>query len=131
MKVGLKAPNTLSPVIAERTRTAVDYALSQLKSSKVYPYIRHVYLYGSCARKMQSYESDVDLLVEFAKNMDVEKFRHEIMDIKSKCASLSTDFPDVDVHITVGPGGKDDKLLYYQNIRKEGIDIWDSDPTHT
>ena len=56
----------------------MDYALSQLKSSKVYPYIRHVYLYGSCARKMQSYESDVDKAsdaVESARKFTLEVCR--------------------------------------------------------
>lgn len=78
MKVGLKAPNTLSPVIAERTRTAVDYALSQMKSSKVYPYIRHVYLYGSCARKMQSCESDVDKASDAVESARKFKFTLEV-----------------------------------------------------
>lgn len=125
MKVGAKNSGSQSPILADRTRRTLEYALLRLRTSELAPYIKHVYLYGSCARKTQTYESDVDLLVELDENTDMEKYRQSIMELKGTISPVSLELPDVDMHVVAGTQWKNSRLLYYQNIRKEGMDVWD------
>lgn len=63
MRIRLKGAGLQSPAIAARTQRSLEHALSKIRDSNVSPYVKHVYLYGSCARKTQTYESDVDVHV--------------------------------------------------------------------
>lgn len=46
-----------------RHAQSLQYALNVLRAPKYKPYIRSVYLYGSCARLQQTFHSDVDLFL--------------------------------------------------------------------
>lgn len=130
MRVGAKKPGRLSPILENRTKRSLEYALYKLKTSEISPYIQQVYLYGSCARREQSYGSDVDLFIELDESFDLEKYRSALHQIKGSISPTFANLPDIDLHVTVGEGWKEDKLLYYKNIRKEGIKLWDEQTTH-
>lgn len=124
MKVGIRQSGIPNPILEERTKCALDYALCKLRESDVSPYIKHVYLYGSCARKQQTYTSDVDLLVEFSEDIDIQRYRSSILRLRGTISPVAFHLPEVDMHTVVGEYWKTDKLLYYQNVKKEGIDVW-------
>ena len=43
-------------------------ALRAIQSSCIKPYIKTIYLYGSCARGEEKYSSDVDLFLELSES---------------------------------------------------------------
>lgn len=73
----------LTCIRSKRQRDAAEYALRTIQSSCIRPYIKTIYLYGSCARDAET-----------------------------------------DLKIVVGDDWKRNKILYYTNVRKEGIQIW-------
>ena len=126
MKVGVKHPGMQSSLVINRTQRTLNHAILKLKNSAISPLIEHVYLYGSCARRTQNWDSDVDLLVELSQDIDIEKHKSDILQLKGSISPVSFELPEVDLHFVVGNSWKRDKLLYYQNVRKEGIDVWDN-----
>ena len=93
----------LTCIGSQRQRNAAEYALKVIQSSCIKPYIKTIYLYGSCARGEEKYSSDVDLFLELSESF------------------LSA---ETDLKIVVGDEWKKNKMLYYANVRKEGIQIW-------
>ena len=47
----------------ERHIRAIEYALNIIRNSRFAPYCRGVYLFGSCARHTERFNSDIDLLL--------------------------------------------------------------------
>ena len=130
MKVGVKHPGMQSSLVVDRTQQTLNHAISKLKNSTISPLIEHVYLYGSCDRKTQNWGSDVDLLVELSQDVDIEKYKSDIIQLKGSISPVSLELPNVDLHFVVGNSWRKDKLPYYQNVRKEGIDVWDDPKIH-
>ena len=60
----------LTCIRSKRQRNAAEYALRAIKSSCIRPYIKIIYLYGSCARGEEKYSSYFD----FAEN-DFQYFK--------------------------------------------------------
>lgn len=89
------------------------------------PYIKTIYLYGSCARGEEKYSSDVDLFLELSESFrsrpELKKYLYLL---KSEVSSEELDDAETDLKIVVGDDWKRNKMLYYTNVRKEGIQIW-------
>lgn len=49
---------------SERHNQALYHALGVIKKSAIAPFVKELYLYGSCARKEEEWDSDVDLFME-------------------------------------------------------------------
>ena len=58
----------LTCIRSKRQRDAAEYALRTIQSSCIRPYIKTIYLYGSCARGEEKYSSDVDLFLELSES---------------------------------------------------------------
>lgn len=112
-------------VDTKRFEYSLNYALTKIKTSPIKPYINDIYLYGSYARKQHRYNSDVDLLVELNENININEFREEIFKLKGIVSPPDMDYPEVDLKIVIGNEWKTNKMLYYQNVKKEGIKIWE------
>ncbi|MCD7746214.1 MAG: nucleotidyltransferase domain-containing protein [Lachnospiraceae bacterium] len=110
---------------SKRQQLALKYAFEKIKNSPVLPYINAVYLFGSCARREEKFSSDVDLLMEidcnFPKNSELKM---ELIKLKSAVSSDDIDDPKTDLKIVTGDEWKRNKMLFYRNIREEGIQIW-------
>ena len=110
---------------SQRHQKALEYALEQIRASSIAPYVNAVYLYGSCARGRETWNSDVDLLLE----LDEEKYNQSELKIELRIlkAEVMTDDvkdPETDLKIVVGEEWKVNTMPFYENIRKEGILIW-------
>ena len=107
-----------------RQENALSYALDALRKSSISAYVKYVYLYGSCARSQARYDSDVDLFLVLRDDLPISEHREELRKIKSKVMSDDIDDPEVDLKIVIGDAWETSNMLYYQNIRKEGIGVW-------
>ena len=115
----------LTCIRSKRQRDAAEYALRTIQSSCIRPYIKTIYLYGSCARGEEKYSSDVDLFLELSESFrsrpELKKYLYLL---KSEVSSEELDDAETDLKIVVGDDWKRNKMLYYTNVRKEGIQIF-------
>lgn len=111
-------------IYKQKSLLSIEYAITQIKQSKLAPFVQNLYLYGSCARNEQDYDSDVDLLLELSPKIDKKLHFEDMLMLKSKVVPVDDLLPEVDLKIEIGDKWKNNSMLYYQNIRKEGIQIW-------
>lgn len=131
MYVGKRKETKIQEVYQQRSQRSIQHAISEIRKSPICPYVKTVYLYGSCARKSQNYNSDVDLFLILNDEVDAEEIRDDIYILKSKVSPGDLSLPEVDLKVVVGDQWKQNHMLYFQNIRKEGIPIWEKEPILT
>lgn len=125
MLVGNKNSADVRKLYKERSDKAVDYALSEIKKADIAPYVRQVYLYGSCARNEQSYGSDVDLLLELDEAFEsVERKAAMISELRGRLSQLDDSLPEIEVKLVIGNKWKTDNTIFFTNIRKDGEKLW-------
>ncbi len=124
MIVSGRKSSRIRDVYRERSNRAIEYALDQIRESAVAPYVSKLYVYGSCVREEQEYQSDVDLLLELKQPLDINDLREEIILLKNRVNPPRLDMPEVDLKVVIGEGWRDEHTLYFENIRKEGRNIW-------
>lgn len=121
MQVQSRKINNKNSTVVKRSHCAIQYALRQIKKSPVV--VTKLILFGSCARRQQAFSSDVDLLLEVSENIP-EDFRTELVKLRSMVTPVDADAPEVDLRIVIGNAWEKNPMLYYKNIRRDGIDIW-------
>lgn len=124
MLVGLPSADGIRQFHRSRSRKSIVYAIEKIKASSIAPYVRHLYLYGSCARDQQNESSDVDLFLQLADDFPKAGFREQVLLLKSEVVPLEPDMPEVDLKVVVGDKWRQDSSLYYENIRRDGIELW-------
>ena len=123
MQIQSRKINDKNSTVVKRSHYATQYALRQIKKSPVAPYVTKLLLFGSCARRQQGFSSDVDLLLEVSENIP-EDFRTELVKLRSMVTPVDADAPEVDLRIVIGNAWEKNPMLYYKNISRDGIDIW-------
>lgn len=124
MKVGNRKCLGNENVYQLRSKKSISYAINIIKNSPIAPYVQALYLYGSCARGEQTYKSDVDLFMVLSPDFDSLKYKNDVILLKSVISPTNLEMAEVDLKVVIGDSWKSKQLLYYQNIRLEGIDIW-------
>ena len=72
-----------------------------------------MYLYGSCARKEQTYESDVDLLLEMDPSFNsFEDKTESIIELKKSLSATDSSLPEIELKIVIGDDWKKSKSLF-------------------
>ena len=93
----MKQAQRLRGVVTDRRHElALEYALSVIQE-KYGKYINEAYLYDSCARGEENYDSDVDILLFIKDSMPKEK---RLMIGADACPDDFT-LPDIDIHIYI------------------------------
>jgi len=111
--------------LSDRHIKAIEKAKKKIQDSDLSIYIKDVYLYGSCARGTAKYDSDVDLLLVLKKNIvSVENYQKLIRLLRSNLMPDNIEDVEIDVHTTIDTLDHQYNKLYFNNIRKEGISIW-------
>ena len=90
-----------------RSEASLNHAIRKIKESGIAPYVSGLYLYGSCARKEQDFNRDVVIL------------------LKGSVSPSALELPDVDLKVVIGDSWKSNNMLYYKNIKMEGINVWE------
>lgn len=107
---------------SQRHQQALEYALNVIRNSPVSPYVVSVYLYGSCAKKTETHDSDVDLLLELRPTVELdEELRQQLFILKSEVMTDSLEDPEVDLKIVVGDEWRTSPMPFFKNVRKDGI----------
>lgn len=103
MLIGSRRSSTVREVYQNRSRRAINSAIDEIKKSPIFSYVRHVYLYGSCARAEQRFESDVDLLIELDTSFDAVSQKSDlILDLKRRLSGADDSLPDIEAKIVIG-----------------------------
>ena len=63
----------------------------------------------------------LELSDSFRSRPDLKKY---IYLLKSEVSSAELDDAETDLKVVVGDEWKKNKMLYYANVRKEGIQVW-------
>ena len=117
MRIGSSKYTTVK--MMARSRIAMQYAMK-----KIFDYINAIYLYGSCARYEQRYDSDIDIAIELSEDIDIDNYKNEIFMLLSKISPVSNDIPDVDTKILIGSSWRCSPMLYYKNLSRDAIVLY-------
>lgn len=98
----------------------MNNALKILCTEPYEQYIGAIYLYGSCARGDQRFDSDVDLLVQYNHLFDQKIGREMRIAVMPDDVSL----PDVELKFAKQDGWEQATDQFSKNIKKEGILLW-------
>ena len=108
----------------KRHEEAIIYALNEIKISKIAPYVLDVILFGSCARKEEKYESDIDLLLVLNEKAKEHEYHKAIILLKGSVSSPEINAAEVDLKITFNNDWQSSNNTIYNCIKKDGIRIW-------
>lgn len=113
MFIGKKNHTSIRKKYEQRSNAAVKIALDKISQAALAPYVKHVYLYGSCARKEQTYESDVDLLLEMDPSFNSFADKTEsIIELKKSLSATDSSLPEIELKIVIGDDWKKSKSLF-------------------
>lgn len=96
---------------------SLAYAIKALKPYK--PYIRAIYLYGSCARHEQKSSSDVDLFLYVTPDASPKLMR----EIRANISPDNISLPEVDVHFSMDNEFSGCRV-FNNNLKKEAKLLW-------
>ena len=109
----------------KKFQNGIEYALEFLKNNILKDYINNVILFGSCARKENKFNSDIDLLIVFSEDIkNVNRYNKEIRLIKSDLSYINDELPEIDIKAFIGKEWENDNSLFCTLIRKDGIELW-------
>lgn len=112
-------------ISAERHRRMLEQAQRKIFTSKLAPYVRELYLYGSVARGEEKWESDIDLFLVLDEPEGGRKeLKKEILNLKGSISGDEMDDPEVDLKVVFGDAWKSSGQMYYQNVAREGKRLW-------
>lgn len=103
-----------------RHAESLQYALDILLSDEYCPYIKAIYLYGSCARCEQTEFSDIDLFLFLDENMPHKKKRT----IRSDVIPDNYLLPEVDIHYSFSDRFSVDQT-FQRELERDGKLIWE------
>ncbi len=101
---------------------AIEKALSIIKESTFFKYINGVILFGSVARGTFTINSDVDLFIEFSKDIPFSRF--EIASFMSEIRESGNFSVEIDPHYYIGDDWKEEKETFYKNIKKDCVYLY-------
>jgi predicted nucleotidyltransferase len=115
----------LGKISTQRQQDALEYAIKMIEQSPVKKYISSIWLFGSCARDTQKFDSDVDLLVELDVTEDeFEEIRYNAIILRGEVSPLEASAPEVDIKYTFKGSWEHKNTTFYNEVRKDGMLLW-------
>lgn len=105
----------------------IDTINKNIKNNKEnYDKLETIYIYGSKVKNLSTFFSDIDIAIissENIKNIDKFKIYFDLSnyDMKYKKEKL----PELDSHIYYSLNFKENKSIYINDIKNEGVIIWE------
>lgn len=66
----------------------------------------------------------MDLLLVLNENFDRKVMRREMRMLQGSVSTDNIEDPEVDMKIVIGNQWEKSRMLYYQNIKREGKNVW-------
>lgn len=108
-----------------RHAESLRYALNVLSQPEYKKYIRAVYLYGSCARREQKFNSDVDLFLFLDEGMPDDLIREMRMAVIPHYS-----LPEVEIKFSKTDLFSNSRH-FNRNLERDGRLIWEREISHT
>lgn len=109
---------------------AMNNTFSRIKKSDLFPFIKKIIIYGSCARDEIRNEdnyfgsrSDIDLF--FVLDDSINITNRMILDLRTEIAVDEDTYMEIDSRFTIGDNWETSKSIYFDEIRKDGIILWE------
>lgn len=110
--------------LSKRHQNALNYALEQIHTSMIAPYVEDILLFGSCVKGTATEDSDVDLFLQLRDDFpDTREYRTALRLLKSHVTTNDFNDPETDLKIVIGNNWKSSPMLFYKNVRKEAISL--------
>lgn len=110
----------------EKQKKALQYALDMLHAWEMSDRIEKIVLFGSAARGTARWNSDIDLYVELSDVMPQDKqFKESLLLLKGRISPPDETLAEVDVKIGIGNKLETEHNCFYNNIRKDGVILWE------
>lgn len=106
--------------MTERHSKSLKFALSVLQDDEHRDVIKEVYLFGSCARGEENYQSDIDLLVI----ADPKITKQQIRNLKNDVCPDDYLLPEVNLIVTDSFKDASSSNQFNKNVRRDGILLW-------
>lgn len=105
--------------LGNRHSVSLTYALKTLNKEQYRKYINAIYLYGSCARGEQNYDSDVDIFLKLSGDTPPDVVR------KMKIDVIPDDYTLPHVELNYSRGDSFSVIPQFnKNIEKDGKLLW-------
>lgn len=109
----------------ERQAKALAYAEERIRESEIYPYVKRLILFGSCARGEEKLDSDVDLLLVLDPTVkEMNGYSTKIHFLKGIISTDVMKDAETDLKVAIGSDWETDPSTFFCLIRMEGKDIW-------
>lgn len=105
----------------------IDTINKNIKNNKEnYDKLETIYIYGSKVKNLSTFSSDIDIAIISSENIkNIDKFNIYFdlsnYDMKYKKEKL----PELDSHIYYSLNFKENKSIYINDIKNEGVIIWE------
>ena len=107
---------------SERHQMSLEYAVNKASASPIFPYIRNIVLFGSCARGDFHWSSDVDLLFIMDDSFnDHTELKSDLFTLRGNISPIDSECPEVDAKFYSESNWKNQNSFFMQNARKDGI----------
>lgn len=107
---------------SERHQKSLEYAVNKASASPIFPYIRNIVLFGSCARENFHWSSDVDLLFIMDDSFnDHTELKSDLFTLRGNISPIDSECPEVDAKFYSESNWKNQNSFFLQNARKDGI----------
>lgn len=111
--------------LSERHKKAIIYAMKQIQNSELAQYVEKIILFGSCARRTENWNSDVDLCVILDSECEgVIGLSGKIHRLKGEISSGELYDVEADVKFFVGNEWENNQSVFCRNLRKDGRILW-------
>lgn len=119
--------------LKERQKLSLNYAIEQiLNINKENPIIQSIWVFGSCARSEEKYNSDVDILCIVNKTGNEE--RRIMRRMRSLSINPNINYPEVDLVFKYNNGNRNyipwldienNNDAFSKQLRKDAVKIWE------
>ena len=107
---------------SERHQKSLEFAINKASASRIFPYIKHIILFGSCARGDFHWSSDVDLLFimddDFGNDAEL---KNDLFTLRGNISPSDSGSPEVDAKFYSETNWNHQNSFFLQNVRKDGI----------
>ena len=107
---------------SERHQKSLEFAINMASASRISPHIKHIILFGSCARGDFHWSSDVDLLFimddDFGNHAEL---KNDLFMLRGNISPGDSESPEVNAKFYSETNWNHQNSFFLQNVRKDCV----------